>query len=74
VYYYANRRRRRGGPYSSGSHRHVPVSRSYTAEEEKRVVRKFDRRLTLFVAFLYMLAFLDRSSESFHPFYYVYNC
>ncbi|EER24527.1 Major Facilitator Superfamily protein [Coccidioides posadasii C735 delta SOWgp] len=37
-------------------------SRSYTAEEERRVVRKFDRRLTLLMAFLYMLSFLDRSN------------
>ncbi|KAI1914519.1 hypothetical protein LOZ61_002187 [Ophidiomyces ophidiicola] len=38
------------------------VSRAYTAEEEKRVVRKFDTRLTLLMAFLYMLSFLDRSN------------
>lgn len=34
----------------------------YTAEEEQDVVRKFDRRLVIFVALLYMLSFLDRSS------------
>lgn len=34
----------------------------YTPDEERRVVRKFDRRLVLFVALLYMLSFLDRSS------------
>lgn len=34
----------------------------YTAEEEKAVVRKFDRRLVVFVALLYLLAFLDRSN------------
>ena len=34
----------------------------YTAEEEADVVRKFDRKLVLFVALLYMLSFLDRSS------------
>jgi hypothetical protein len=34
----------------------------YTPDEEKAVVRKFDRRLVLFVALLYMLSFLDRSS------------
>jgi hypothetical protein len=34
----------------------------YTPEEERAVVRKFDRRLVLFVALLYMLSFLDRSS------------
>lgn len=41
---------------------------SYTAEEERAVVDKFDRRLVLFVAFLYMLSFLDRSSPSYFPF------
>lgn len=35
----------------------------YTPEEERTVVKKFDRRLVLFVALLYMLSFLDRSSE-----------
>ena len=35
----------------------------FTADEEKAVVRKLDRRLVLFIAFLYMLSFLDRSSE-----------
>lgn len=34
----------------------------YTPDEERSVIRKFDRRLVLFVAFLYMLSFLDRSS------------
>ena len=37
--------------------------RKFTPEEEKAVVRKLDRRLVLFLAFLYMLSFLDRSSE-----------
>ncbi|KUI68434.1 hypothetical protein VM1G_03960 [Cytospora mali] len=40
---------------------------NYTAEEEQAVVRKFDRRLVLFVALLYMLSFLDRSSLSYPP-------
>ena len=35
----------------------------YTPEEERVVVKKLDRRLVLFVAFLYMLSFLDRSSK-----------
>lgn len=35
---------------------------AYTAEEERAVVRKFDRRLVLFVALLYMMSFLDRSN------------
>lgn len=34
----------------------------YTPEEERAVVRKFDRKLVVFVALLYMLSFLDRSS------------
>lgn len=34
----------------------------YTPDEERSVIRKFDRRLVLFVALLYMLSFLDRSS------------
>ena len=34
----------------------------YTPDEERAVVRKFDRKLVLFVALLYMLSFLDRSS------------
>ncbi|KAL9032784.1 MAG: hypothetical protein Q9214_007814, partial [Letrouitia sp. 1 TL-2023] len=33
----------------------------YTLDEEKAVVKKFDRRLVLFIASLYMLSFLDRS-------------
>jgi len=34
----------------------------YTPDEERAVVRKFDKKLVLFVALLYMLSFLDRSS------------
>lgn len=41
-----------------------PKSKSFTFDEEETVRRKFDRRLVLFVAFLYMLSFLDRSSKS----------
>lgn len=37
--------------------------KGFTADEEKAVIRKLDRRLVLFIAFLYMLSFLDRSSE-----------
>ena len=37
----------------------------YTPDEERAVVRKFDRKLVIFVALLYMLSFLDRSSTSF---------
>ena len=35
----------------------------YTPDEEQAVIRKLDRRLVLFVALLYMLSFLDRSSK-----------
>lgn len=44
-------------------------ARTYTAEEEAAVVRKFDRKLVAFVALLYMFSFLDRSSTSLsvHP-------
>lgn len=35
----------------------------YTPDEEQAVIRKLDRRLVLFLALLYMLSFLDRSSK-----------
>ncbi len=34
----------------------------YGPEEERAIVRKFDRHLVLFMALLYMLSFLDRSN------------
>ncbi|PLB34281.1 putative MFS transporter [Aspergillus candidus] len=34
----------------------------YTAIEEQQVVKKFDRKLVPFLAFLYLLSFLDRSN------------
>jgi len=37
-------------------------SKEYTDEEEDAVVRKLDRKLVLFLAFLYLLSFLDRSN------------
>jgi len=37
-------------------------SEAFSADEERRVVRKLDRRMVLFVALLYLLSFLDRSS------------
>ena len=46
------------------SQRSGTFSKTWTVEEEKTVVKKFDRRLVLFMALLYMLSFLDRSSES----------
>jgi hypothetical protein len=39
----------------------------YTPDEERAVIRKFDRRLVLIVALLYMLSFLDRSSMYIFP-------
>ena len=47
----------------------------YTPDEERSVIRKFDRRLVLFVALLYMLSFLDRSSTFVRPIdYSVLTC
>lgn len=46
------------------------VRKEYSVEEERKVVRKFDLHLTLFMAVLYMLSFLDRSSE--FAFTYIY--
>lgn len=37
-------------------------SLQYTLEEERLVLKKLDRHLVLFIAVLYMLGFLDRSS------------
>lgn len=36
----------------------------YTPDEEQAVLRKLDRRLVLFMALMYLLSFLDRSSKS----------
>ncbi|KAI1351499.1 major facilitator superfamily domain-containing protein [Xylaria sp. FL0043] len=36
--------------------------RRYSPDAERAVVRKFDRRLVLFLAFCYMLSFVDRSN------------
>ena len=38
------------------------ASKSFTAEEEAILLRRLDRRLTLFLALLYLLSFLDRSN------------
>ena len=35
----------------------------YTPDEDRAVLRKLDRRLVAFMALLYCLSFLDRSSE-----------
>lgn len=47
----------------AGRKRVNTLSKDYTQEEEDIVVKKFDRRLVLFLAFLYLLSFLDRSSK-----------
>ncbi|TAQ84505.1 hypothetical protein B7494_g7167 [Chlorociboria aeruginascens] len=53
--------------YHDSARRRTSVSTTqsyqlYTPDEERAVVRKFDRKLVLFVALLYMLSFLDRSN------------
>ena len=40
----------------------------YTPDEDLAVRRKFDRKLVLFVALLFLLSFLDRSSTAPFPF------
>jgi hypothetical protein len=50
------------GPSSLDERRPRRQRQLYTPEEEQAVVRKFDRRLVVFMAFLYMLSFIDRSS------------
>jgi hypothetical protein len=52
------------GASSSDERRPRRQGQLYTPEEEQAVVRKFDRRLVVFMAFLYMLSFIDRSSTS----------
>ncbi|EXJ55831.1 hypothetical protein A1O7_08762 [Cladophialophora yegresii CBS 114405] len=42
--------------------RTATLSKDYTDEEEAAVVRKLDRKLVIFLGFLYMLSFLDRSN------------
>jgi hypothetical protein len=37
----------------------------YTPDEDRAVLKKLDRKLVAFMALLYMLSFLDRSSELF---------
>lgn len=39
-------------------------TQGYTTTEEKVVLRKLDKNLVFFLAILYMLSFLDRSSKS----------
>lgn len=44
----------------------------YTRKEERKVIRKFDLNLVGFLAFLYMLSFLDRSSMFLASFVFIY--
>lgn len=48
-------------------HSSVESFELYTPDEEKSLLRKLDTRLVLFLAFLYMLSFLDRSSTQDAP-------
>ncbi|KAI1329735.1 major facilitator superfamily domain-containing protein [Xylariaceae sp. FL0255] len=50
------------GAHDDTERRGVMKGRFYTADEERTVVRKFDRKLVLFLAFCYMLSFVDRSN------------
>lgn len=52
-------------PGRRGSISTVASFQLYTPDEEQAVIRKFDMRLVLFMALLYMLSFLDRSSMLF---------
>lgn len=52
-------------PHMSGIPRSTASQRKYTVEEEKIVRKKLDRYLVLFLAFLYLLSFLDRSSNCY---------
>lgn len=58
---YRDETSRRRGSFST-----VQSYQLYTPDEERTVVRKFDRKLVVFVALLYMLSFLDRSSKCIH--------
>ncbi|KAK3955410.1 MFS transporter [Pseudoneurospora amorphoporcata] len=56
------RQRQRGPSVSTAASGKSFRKLRYTPDEERAVVRKFDRKLVLFVALLYMLSFLDRSN------------
>jgi hypothetical protein len=43
----------------------------YTGTEERAVLKKLDKRVVLFVALLYLLSFLDRSSMFPIPFLFI---
>ncbi|KAG9228767.1 major facilitator superfamily domain-containing protein [Amylocarpus encephaloides] len=53
---------RDGGRRRRASMSTVQSYQLYTPDEEREVVRIFDKKLVLFVALLYMLSFLDRSN------------
>lgn len=48
--------------YKRRLHRVSTMSKEYTDAEEAAVVQKLDRKLVIFLGFLYMLSFLDRSN------------
>lgn len=58
-------RRRRGnaGYRDDGDEDRIPGDILFTLDEERKVVRKMDKYLVGFLAGLYMLSFLDRSSK-----------
>ncbi|KAI9725228.1 MAG: hypothetical protein M1828_003409 [Chrysothrix sp. TS-e1954] len=47
---------------SSSTSSTIPEWEVYTPDEEKAVLRKFDLHVVLFMSFLYLLSFLDRSN------------
>ncbi|KAI1755623.1 major facilitator superfamily domain-containing protein [Xylaria castorea] len=55
-------RRNRGQAARRLSDSTVASFQLYTPDEEKAVLRKLDRRLVIFLAFCYMLSFVDRSN------------
>lgn len=62
---YELKSRTQPGSSSSSSSRRSrlhPAKPPYTPQEETAVLRKLDRRLVTFLAFCYMLSFLDRSN------------
>ncbi|OAA68963.1 Major facilitator superfamily domain, general substrate transporter [Cordyceps fumosorosea ARSEF 2679] len=56
------RRKHRRTTTRRGSGNTVASYELYTPDEEAAVRRKFDRRLVLFVSFLFLLSFVDRSN------------
>ncbi|KAJ4403724.1 hypothetical protein N0V85_005038, partial [Neurospora sp. IMI 360204] len=58
----SGKRRRQRGVSVSTAASGKSFQLRYTPDEERAVVKKFDRKLVLFMALLYMLSFLDRSN------------